>query len=102
MSFKNLNYFFKLPILQYNKENENFEKDQVNKLLEEIEEFQNEKDLIKKCCELFDIIQVVFSLLNLFSLDDIDQSFRLNIEKHRNRGLFQVLGYFDIFKLLKK
>jgi len=102
---KNLNQLFKLPVLDYAKMNldkDNFESAQINKLFEEIEEFRSETSIIKKCCELFDIIQVVFSLLNIFSLDEIDQAFRLNIEKHNNRGIFKILGFFEIFKLMKK
>lgn len=103
---KNLNQLFKLPILRY-PENwkytiEKFDDIQLEKLYEEIEEYVAETDDIKKCCELFDIIQVVFSLLENFNKDTIDQAYRLNLDKHKCRKKFDIVGNYDIFKMIKK
>lgn len=103
---KNLNQLFKLPILQYPEQwkdtIERFDDIQLEKLYEEIEEYVAETEDIKKCCELFDIIQVVFSLLENFNIDTIDQAYRLNLDKHKSRGKFKIIGNFDIFKIIKK
>jgi len=102
---KNLNQLIKLPVLDYACLEMNkieFEEAQILKVKEEIEEFTTEKDKINKCCELFDIIQSSLGLLELFSVDEIDQAFRLNMEKHKERKRFAVIGKYEIFKIIYK
>ena len=102
---KNLNQLLKLPVIDY-KENlvdkSNFEKLQIDKLLEEIEEFETEKDYLNKCCECIDIIQVSFSLLEIFNQDIIDQAYRIHLEKIKNKKGFEIKGIFEIFQICNK
>lgn len=99
---KNLNQLIKLPVLKY--PSDNFENIQINKLIEEIEEFRQEKDCRKteKACELLDLLQVSLSFLELFSVDEIDQAYRLNLEKHKDRQEFEIIGKYEIFKIMYK
>jgi len=99
---KNLNQLLKLPVLEYKKNNNGFVFEQIDKLHEEIEEFENEKDELKKCCELFDVLQVSLSLLDIFNVDTIDQAYRLNMQKHRDRDIFKIVGKYEIFKIMHK
>jgi len=102
---KNLNQLLKLPVIDYNSsliDKSNFEKLQIDKLLEEIEEFETEKDYIKKCCECMDIIQVSFSLLELFNQDIIDQVWKFHLEKLKNKKCFELKGIFEIFQICNK
>jgi predicted house-cleaning noncanonical NTP pyrophosphatase (MazG superfamily) len=100
---KNLNQLIKLPVLDYsNIEIDKFDKLQSEKLIEEIEEFMIETDTIKKACELMDVIQVALSFLDRFDIDTIDQAYRLNLEKHKERKRFAVIGKYEIFKIMYK
>jgi hypothetical protein len=101
---KNLNQLLKIPILQYDTLNDKkqFEKYQSRKLVIELEEFEIEKDILKKACEALDVLQVSFSLLNLFDHDTIDQAYRLHYEKLKNRNQFPILGKYEIFMIMNK
>ncbi|MDD5589430.1 MAG: hypothetical protein PHP92_05220 [Candidatus Nanoarchaeia archaeon] len=100
---KNLNQLLKIPILQYDtNDKKQFEKYQARKLVIELAEFEIEKDELKKACEALDVLQVSFSLLNLFDHDTIDQAWRLNLEKHKDRKIFDIVGKYEIFKILHK
>ena len=100
---KNLNQIIKLPVLDYSKiEIDEFDQLQSNKLIEEIEEFLIEDDTLKKACELMDVIQVALSFLDRFDIDTIDQAWRLNIDKHKERKKFDIVGKYEIFRILHK
>jgi len=100
---KNLNQLLKLPVLKYDLiDKSNFEKNQIDKILEEIEEFETEKDYLKKCCECLDVIQVSFSLLELFNQDIIDQAWRLHNEKLKKKKSFEIKGIFEIFQICNR
>jgi predicted house-cleaning noncanonical NTP pyrophosphatase (MazG superfamily) len=100
---KNLNQIIKLPVLDYSKiEIDEFDQLQSNKLIEEIEEFLIEDDTLKKACELMDVIQVALSFLDRFDIDTIDQAWRLNIDKHKERKRFDIVGKYEIFRILHK
>jgi predicted house-cleaning noncanonical NTP pyrophosphatase (MazG superfamily) len=100
---KNLNQLIKLPVLNYsNIEIDKFDKVQSEKLIEEIEEFITETDTLKKACELMDVIQVALSFLDRFDIDTIDQAWRLNNEKHKERKKFEIIGKYEIFKIMYK
>jgi len=100
---KNLNQLIKMPVLDYgNIEIDDFDNIQSNKLIEEIEEFLSENDTLKKACELIDVIQVALSFLDRFDINTIDQAWRLNLEKHKDRKIFDIVGKYEIFKILHK
>jgi predicted house-cleaning noncanonical NTP pyrophosphatase (MazG superfamily) len=100
---KNLNQLIKMPVLKYSLDLD-FENRQIEKLFEEIEEFRQEKDCrrTEKACELLDLLQVSLSFLELFSVDEIDQAYRLNLEKHKDRQEFEIIGKYEIFKIMHK
>lgn len=86
-----------LPRLLYESlDSSTFEIEQIEKLLEELEEFTKENDYQKKASELIDIIQVSFSLLNLFNNDIINQACLNNVKKHKTRKKFNIIGKYTI------
>ena len=86
-----------LPILDYKiLDKANFEKNQVTKLIEELTEFKNETDYLKKCNEYIDLLQVNLSFTNLFNPAILEQACLLNIEKHNKRKIFDIKGYYNI------
>lgn len=100
---KNLNQFIKLPVLKYpDWIIKDFDNLQSNKLIEEVEEFLIEDDKLKKACELFDILQVSFSFLDRFDKDTIDQAYQLNMQKHKDRQKFDIIGKYEIFKIMHR
>lgn len=100
---KNLNQLIKLPVLDYKDiEIDEFDRRQSEKLIEELEEFLSENDTLKKACELIDLIQVAFSFVDRFDIDTIDQAWRLNFDKHKDRKVFDIVGKYEIFKILHK
>jgi hypothetical protein len=93
----------KLPVLKYNSLLvSNFDIVQSNKLIEELEEYMAENDSIKKACELFDMLQVCFSFFDKFDKDIIDQAYQLNMKKHKDRQKFDIIGKYEIFKIMHK
>jgi hypothetical protein len=49
-----------------------------------------------------DVIQVALSFLDRFDIDTIDQAWRLNIDKHKERKKFDIVGKYEIFRILHK
>lgn len=101
----NLNKIFAMPVLQYKntKDIDYFEKKQLEKLLEEIEEFKTEDIRINKSnkiCELLDILQVVLSFLELFSKEEIKKASTMHKSKLEAR--YKLIGKYEIYQFLNK
>lgn len=101
---KLLNQLLKLPVLRYDNQEwyGNFKTLQLEKLFEEMQEFKKEDDILNKACEYLDMLQVVLSFSDMFSNDVLDQACRFNNEKHQKRKKFDIIGKYEIFKILNK